>query len=107
MNQYINAFTPNPCCISHSFIMTPPAPACFFFFPAASFQHKEKAADFCGHRSIFVVGRHSLASCSCQSRLSDADTNVPDMFIKCHSRYCKSLQGLVAVAGFNTDAGCG
>lgn len=51
MNKYINAFTPNPCCISHSFIMTPPPPPCVFCFPAASFQHEGKAADFCSHRN--------------------------------------------------------
>lgn len=72
---------------------------CFMFcFLAASFQHKQKAADFCSH---------SPWCCGCQSRLSDADTNAPDMFIKCHSHCRKSLQGLVAVAGFNANADCG
>lgn len=40
----------HPYCITHSFIM------CVFCFSAASFRHKQKAADSCSHRSsVFFV----------------------------------------------------
>lgn len=80
---------------------------CVFCFPAASFQHKEKAADFCSHRSFILlfflaatVRRAAAANHVHQTQTLTLLTCLLSVTLTAAKVYS-------AVAGFNTDADCG